>query len=261
MIIHKNDARAIMFLTSENFKILTICSLILAGAIFIAFHFSIIENEKPFMISSYKEYFYTARHYLPSFIFLEGINIALLTFIIFYLQRKSRLYADKEIEDKNKALKGRLDFQNMVMNNVPDLIFVKDEKFRIINANDAFLSIYPENVRHKVIGSTTIEHFKRKEADEFLSNDRLAFEEGINEVEETIHMPSGNIKTLHTKKVRFENTKKQKFILGIARDITHQKHTENEIIRSNRELESFLNYSLNVVRAEIQNKKSIMQPI
>ena len=137
----------------------------------------------------------------------------------------------------DQKLKETMDFQELVLTNIPDLIFVKDSDFRIINANPAFLSVYPEKMRSSVLGTTTVESFNKKEADEFLKNDRSAFENGYSETEETIQFPNGLNRTLFTKKVRFTNERGEKFILGVARDITEKKIREKERILYTEQLE------------------------
>ena len=137
----------------------------------------------------------------------------------------------RDITEEKKAeeqIINAREFQDLITDNIPDLIFVKDAEFRIVQANDAFLSAYPEDIRDNVIGTTSIESFKKEEADEFLKYDRIAFETGYSETEETILLPNGNERTLFTKKVRFEDHKGDKFILGVSRDITGLLKTEAE---------------------------------
>ncbi|GEM_PF-1298579 len=129
-----------------------------------------------------------------------------------------------------------IEFQELVANNIPDFLFVKDDEFRIVDANDAFLELYPEDIRENVIGSTTIENYKEEDAEAFLKHDKIALKDGYSETEEVIVFPNGQLHTLFTKKVRFKNTKGETFILGIARDITDAKEAEEQILKANEEL-------------------------
>lgn len=121
-------------------------------------------------------------------------------------------------------------FQDLMFQNLPDMVFVKDDEFKIIRANHKFLAVYPEDVRSGVIGTTTLEQYNEEEKDAFLVEDRRAFEKGFSEVEETITFPNGQRRTLLTRKVSFEDKEQQKFLIGIARDITElvQARSENE---------------------------------
>jgi len=130
-------------------------------------------------------------------------------------------------------------FQDLIMSNIPDLLFIKDEKFRIVQCNPLFLELYPEEMRNHVIGYTTLENYKPDEMEEFLKMDKLAFKEGYSETEETVLCPDGRTRTLFTKKVRFYDIDHNAFILGVARDISELKKTENELKRSNEELDDF----------------------
>ncbi|MEM7618661.1 MAG: PAS domain-containing protein [Pseudomonadota bacterium] len=134
------------------------------------------------------------------------------------------IIAFKEIQDRNK-------FLTLMMESAPDIIFVKDKDFKIVQANSAFLNLYPEEMRDQVIGSTTFEKYDKKEADEFLKHDKKAMEDGYSEVEETVVFPDGIERTLFTKKVRFESKGKD-HILAMARDITDLKKADQKIRES-----------------------------
>lgn len=118
-------------------------------------------------------------------------------------------------------------FINLVLSNMPDMLFVKDSDFRIVVANPAFLALYPEDKRDQVIGYTTLEDYDDKQAEAFLTHDRLAFEKGESSVVETIDFPDGQRRALHTRKIRFEDESGAAFIVGISRDVT--EITEGQI--------------------------------
>lgn len=148
----------------------------------------------------------------------------------------------RDISDRRAAetqVKEALQFQNLVSENIPDMMFVKDAEYKIVQANPTFLEVYPKDKRDQVIGYTTLEEYDDEQAKEFLKYDRQALEEGYSEVEETITFPDGRERTLLTKKTRFENMAGEKFILAVGRDITASKKAEAEILRSNEELGRF----------------------
>lgn len=154
------------------------------------------------------------------------------------LEDERRLFSGiiRDISEKKRAeeqIKNAREFQELISNNIPDLIFVKDDQFRIVEANEAFLKLYPDHLRDQVIGSSSVENFDENEAEEFLKFDRIALKEGYSETEETIQFPDGTSRTLFTKKVRFENLNGEKFILGVSRDITSllEAQGENENLR------------------------------
>ena len=97
---------------------------------------------------------------------------------------------------------------------------------------------YPKNKRDKVIGSTTLEEYDPEQVELFLVNDRIALKDGYNEAQETVDFPDGTERVLFTKKIGFDSLGKR-YLLGISRDITNMKRAEEEILRSNEELERF----------------------
>lgn len=131
-------------------------------------------------------------------------------------------------------------FLQMIIDANPDFVFVKDHKFRIIQANPAFLSIYPEHIRDKIIGTTTAEEYEKHEADKFLEQDRIAFEQGRSEIMETITFPDGDRRTLYSQKIRFTDANGEHFILCVSRDISELKQMQASLAGMGRILENSL---------------------
>ena len=137
-------------------------------------------------------------------------------------------------------------FQNLVIENMPAYVFVKDRDFRIVQANSAFLSIYPLELQSSVIGSTTVEQFDKAEAEIFLEKDREAFIQGHSECLEHIVFPDGIKRIVNSKKIRFYDATGEPFILGVSQDITEQHQSElnrsqllDKLMQSNTDLERF----------------------
>ena len=166
----------------------------------------------------------------------------------FLLVITGRTAAVQKIVDKRTAeLISEKTFSDIVSNTIPDLIFVKNDKFEIVQANKAFLSLYPEEERDQVIGRTTIEEFTKEEADIFLEHDRAAFKNGYSDAHENITFPDGQIVKLLTTKVRFSDANGDQYILGIGRDVTQLK--ENEV-----KLQGYAQ-SLELQALELENEK------
>ncbi|MCF2857118.1 ATP-binding protein [Pseudoalteromonas sp. SMS1] len=152
----------------------------------------------------------------------------------------SLLSADHKVE-KNTAPKFVFNatFLDLVIESIPNYVFVKDAEFRIVRANQAFLSLYPEADRNKVIGSTTIEDYDPVEAQEFLAKDREAFACGYSETVEKIQFPNGDVRILYTQKKRFTDEHAENFVLGICTDVTEREDLIKKLTRSNHDLERF----------------------
>ena len=146
-------------------------------------------------------------------------------------------------------------FQHLVLESIPDILFVKDQDFRIVMANSNFLELYPEEKRDHVIGTTTLEDYEEEDREAFLAEDRRAFANGRSEVEETILFPDGAQRTLSTNKIRFKNQEGSQFILGIAHDVTPLKQAHVELEQTNVQLSKMVNESQeNAAEAERANR-------
>ncbi|MFK8068470.1 MAG: CHASE domain-containing protein [Gammaproteobacteria bacterium] len=170
--------------------------------------------------------------FLPLFVLIGGlIFTAFIVYALSYLIRRRQII-EGIVEQRTEELEDVKSFQDLIMSNIPDLLFVKDEDFRIVQANPAFLEVYPEDKRDAVIGYTTLEEYDPEDAEEFLKHDTQALERGYSEVEESINFPDGKSRILFTKKVRFEDKRGNKFVLGLGRDITDIKLAEAALIQS-----------------------------
>ena len=140
-----------------------------------------------------------------------------------------------------------------------DWIFVKDEAFRIVYANDAFLSIYPKEMQDKIIGFTTFEEYDEAEADAFLTYDKVAFDEGISTVTEDMHMPNGHHLLVEAVKRRFEDEHGKAYILCVCRDVTKSENSIRELKKANDELDDFTNIASHDLKSPLNAIKQLLQ--
>jgi len=124
------------------------------------------------------------------------------------------------VKEKTRQLWDQTAFLKLIMDSIPDFVFVKDKDFKIVQANEAFLELYAPEKRNKVIGTTTLEEFSEEEIESILKQDRMAFAEGFAEGEEIVSDYQGNVRNFHTRKIRFEDLSGESLMLGIARDVT-----------------------------------------
>ena len=123
-------------------------------------------------------------------------------------------------------------FLDLVIENMPGYVFVKDKEHRLVLMNSNFRNLYPEHMRDKILGTTTFEQYDEKEKDAFLEMDRIAFKEGYSETEEKILFPNGETRINLTKKIRFEENG-EPFIVGIASDVTELKKVQTQLEGTN----------------------------
>lgn len=132
-----------------------------------------------------------------------------------------------------------LTFLKQTFDSAVDPIFIKDNECRIVFGNQAFLNLYSENLHDKIIGYTTVENFVPEQADLFLANDRYALEHGYHRTLETVDVPSGKTVILDTQKSRFYSPDGEKFILGIAHDVTNKEQLIKTLTQARYESDQF----------------------
>lgn len=140
-------------------------------------------------------------------------------------------------EQKHAAdkLKEREAFLNIIVENIPSMLFVKDaEELRYLHYNTAQADFVGFS-KEKAIGSTDYDLFPKEEADFFVGKDREVLKTGtlLDIPEEPIHTRNGTKRILHTKKIPIYNEQGMpKYLLGISEDITDQKKTELALKKS-----------------------------
>ena len=132
---------------------------------------------------------------------------------------------------------------DFIIDNGPNLIFIKDEESRLLYANKAFQAIYAPDQRDSLIGTTTAESFSEDEAALFLSEDRRAFREGHTELVEEVTDWKGQHYTLLSRKVVFETASGEKRLVCISTDITALAARERRVVRLNAQLKVY-SYSI-----------------
>ncbi|HLP13018.1 MAG TPA: ATP-binding protein [Flavobacteriales bacterium] len=155
--------------------------------------------------------------------------------------------------NKNEAsIKQTNEFLNTILENIPNMIFVKDAKeLRFVRFNKAGEELLGFN-RDMLLGKNDYDFFPKEQADFFISKDRETLKKRVmlDIPEEYIQTADGQ-KTLHTKKIPiYGPDDTPAFLLGISENITEQKLAEAELKKyheqletANKELESF-SYSI-----------------
>lgn len=143
---------------------------------------------------------------------------------------------NKKVEDE---LKQNNFFLNAVLENIPNMIFVKDaEELRFVRLNRAGETLLGY-LRHDLIGKNDFDFFPREQASFFVNKDREVIKKGelIDIKEEKITTASGE-RWLHTKKIPVTDVDGSPlYLLGISEDITDRKKAEEALEQLNKELE------------------------
>jgi PAS domain S-box-containing protein len=148
--------------------------------------------------------------------------------------------AERQVAEE--AARASEQFLNSIVENIPDMIFVKDAStLRFVRFNKAGEELLGHS-RDALIGKSVHDLFPASEADFFALKDRAVLEsrQMVDIPEEPAHTSRG-VRILHTKKIpildgRGEST----FLLGISRDITDQKRADDELQRHREHLEDMI---------------------
>lgn len=128
-------------------------------------------------------------------------------------------------EAKEKAEAGKA-FLNNIINNIGDHVYVKDDQSRFLIVNDAFCESFGM-VRANIIGKTLAENVDPDERDRFLKMDQQILNNGLENIsEQNITINGRQTQIVSTRKTRFINSKGEKLLICIAREITEQKKDE-----------------------------------
>ena len=137
-------------------------------------------------------------------------------------------------------------YQQAMINHIPDPIFMKDRQHRWIGGNKSFWE-FMNGPPEKFIGKSDYDFFPESEADIFWEKDDKVFTSGGVDINEEFFTDSkGKRHVLSTKKVAFQDENGEPFLVGIIRDITDLKQKETQLLkytqelkRSNQELDDF----------------------
>ena len=132
--------------------------------------------------------------------------------------------ADLPVELMTKPFSKRdADALRLVLDAVPHPIFVKDEQSRFLLLNSSMCD-FMGHPHDELIGKSDYDFVPREQADVFQRIDRLVLETGeINENEEFIQGPDGEIRTLLTRKARAILPNGAHYVVGSISDISRMK--------------------------------------
>jgi PAS domain S-box-containing protein len=161
---------------------------------------------------------------------LEAANLALRK------EYDEHKQADEEIVKRER-------FLNAIIENLPNMIFVKDAKeLRFVRFNKAGEDLLGYS-REEMIGKNGHDIFLEEEADFFTKTDKEVLDKGVllDISEEPVQTKYKGRRVLHTKKIPILGENKiVEYLLGISEDITERKQIE-ERLRQTQKIESVAN--------------------
>jgi PAS domain S-box-containing protein len=144
--------------------------------------------------------------------------------------------AQKEAE---ALLKETLLQQAAILNNIPDIAWLKDTESRYIAVNEQFVKVNGRRME-EIIGRTDHDIWGKSFADHYREDDLEVIRIGRRkELEETLQDHTGKVSWIETSKTPIRNSQGEiTGTIGIARDITERKQAELERERLIAELET-----------------------
>jgi PAS domain S-box-containing protein len=142
-----------------------------------------------------------------------------------YLMSRSTVFDITERKQAEAALAEREQFLKTVVENIPDMIVVKDARdLSLVSVNKAAEDLLGYS-REEMIGRNDYHFFSKAEADLIVATDRETMASGVMKdiPEKTLRTKDKRVRILHTKKIPVQDeTGAPRYIVGISEDITER---------------------------------------
>ncbi|MCA9084468.1 MAG: PAS domain-containing protein [Planctomycetaceae bacterium] len=156
--------------------------------------------------------------------------------------------------EAEEALSRERDRLTTLMDNLPDVIFIKDTDGRFLLANPALVRLYGCQTASQLIGKTDIDFVPADVARHFAEDDRRVMESGrplVNREECNVD-PQGHVLWMLTSKIPLRSPDGSVIgLVGIGRDITEQKTAQQAASR--KALEAELLYQATTLARETES--------
>lgn len=180
---------------------------------------------------------------------LFGLLITLVVTFIMRQQVMRRQFVDQEVKIRAAELEETRQRLRLVMDNIPDPVFLHNCDFYIIEVNPAFLSFLNIESRSGVIGKTVQEIFENHGAERFLEASQAAFDKGSSSFEQefVFYDAYGAVdekKALMFNNVAFSDKDGHSYIMAVGRDVSALYKTQDKL----RESEDRFNLALKAAK-------------
>ena len=172
-----------------------------------------------------------------------GLLLALALAVLGTIALRNERRAVAALAERGRAMEalGQANaFLDSILENIPNMIFVKDAKdLKFVRFNKAGEELLGYS-RKDLIGKNDYDLFPRQEADSFTAKDRevLNGRKLMDVPEEPVHTRQKGTRILHTRKIPvLDDQGRPQYLLGISEDVTELKQAEEALLRAKQEAE------------------------
>jgi PAS domain S-box-containing protein len=180
-----------------------------------------------------------------------------LSLKLVYDEQNKPLYVAGTVEDISKRKKTEellLQDRNqlrILIDNIPDYIYLKDANGRFIIANKAFIGLVKAKSADELIGKTGLDNIQNEFAANFLKDDKETLDDGIpviNKEERGYVGHLGKVLYAYTSKIPLKDRRGNiNGLIGIGRNITDLKIAEQQIIDNQANLTAVIESTRNSI--------------
>jgi PAS domain S-box-containing protein len=165
--------------------------------------------------------------------FMAEINSSILSngnYLGFVRDVTQRWEADEALEKKEKQLAAERNLLRILVDSIPDYVYVKDRETRHILNNKKMLQLLGAGTEEETLHKTLAEFFPADEAEIYLKDDREVIASGkpVIDKQEPLYLASGELRWLNTTKIPIFDNGQVQGVVGISRDITESVENQRE---------------------------------
>jgi len=150
---------------------------------------------------------------------------------------------NQRLAEENARLRQEYDLLRTLIDSLPDRIFIKDRQSRFLLNNPAHVQAMGANSQNEVIGKTDLDIFPAELAGQYYADEQAVMESGqpLNREEMAVNPRTHETRWLQTTKMPLLDKQHAVVgLMGISRDITDLKRTEEGMADAHRLLQTIL---------------------
>ena len=161
---------------------------------------------------------------------LAGLLVTVLLALFVGLLASRRTALEAQVQARTGELSEKTALLTGLLDSIPDIVFFKNEQGVYLGCNPEFARFVGRS-REEIIGYTDYDLFPRERADFFRENDRVMMvNQASRQNEDWVDYPDGSRALLDTLKSPLRSAEGHVVgVLGVSRDITERKRSEEEL--------------------------------